>query len=381
MGEQMPAEVTGPVGGANAGAQGRASRSAPPPAAQAANFARLLQSYMASQRARVQGVRSEIAALRNGGALPGRDPPAADAASGTGLGGAAATLDRYLPYSRGSSGAGEDPFGWRSLTRSLGDSMVAPGFGAIFERQIGQESGFDPAVVFGVRTSSAGAEGIAQLMPEYYPWVDRTNPEAALVASARTMRHYLTVFDGDVRKALASYNAGLGRVQSLSRAHGDDWERGLPEETRRYLAGIVGEGAYVTAPLGARDIAVFGGRGPGGLLVSPLDRVFHELLGDGGALSLFAQAGALVRAPADGRVIEASRTIDGAGTVVIDHGNGWRSTLAGLDDLLVAIGDNIRRSAPLGTLAPADGGPSGDLGLQLSLNGEALDPRRYLLRD
>ena len=86
-----------------------------------------------------------------------------------------------------------------------------------------------------------------------------------------------------------------------------------------------------------------------------------------------------MRAPADGRVIEATRAFDGRGSVVIDHGNGWRTTLSGLNDLLVARGEDVRRGALLGTLAPADEGPSGDLRFELSLNGAALDPRRYLL--
>ena len=378
----MPGEVSGAGQAASPQSRFGAPQPAVAPPAEAANFARMLQSYMASQRAQVQDVRSEIAALRNGGALR------SGGVRGGGVrrpsfGGAqtpAPSASSYgLTYSRFGGEPAGDPFGWRSLTRTLGDSLVAPGFGGIFERQIAQESGFDPEVVFGLRTSSAGAEGIAQLMPEYYPWVDRSDPETALVASAGTMRHYLTVFDGDVRKALASYNAGLGRVQSLIRAHGDDWERALPEETRRYLQGIVGASAYVTPPDGGRDRAVFGGRGPGGVLVSPLDRVFHERLGDAGALSLLAQAGALVRAPADGRVIEAARAFDGQGSVVIDHGNGWRTTLSGLNDLLVAQGEDVRRGALLGTLAAAGEGPSADLSFELRLNGEALDPRRYLL--
>ena len=261
----MPSEVSGAGQAASPQSRLGASQAAAAPPAEAANFARMLRSYMASQRAQVQDVRSEIAALRNGGALGGVRAGAVRRPSFGGAATPAPSANSHgLTYSRFGGEPAGDPFGWRSLTRTLGDSLVAPGFGGIFERQIAQESGFDPEVVFGLRTSSAGAEGIAQLMPEYYPWVDRTDPETALVASAGTMRHYLTVFDGDVRKALAFYNAGLGRVQSLIRAHGDDWERALPDETRRYLQGIVGASVYVTPPDGRRDRAVFGGRGPGG---------------------------------------------------------------------------------------------------------------------
>lgn len=126
------------------------------------------------------------------------------------------------------------------MTRAIGDAVVGAGFGELFERQIQQESAYDPDVVFGRRRSSGGAEGIAQLMPQYYAHVDRTDPEASLRAGAESMRQYLAAFDGDVCKALASYNAGMGRVQQLVRAHGAGWERGLPEETQHYLAAIVG---------------------------------------------------------------------------------------------------------------------------------------------
>src|SRR5690606_25340193 len=117
---------------------------------------------------------------------------------------------------------------------------IGPGYGALFERQIQQESGFAPDVVYGLRRSSAGAEGIAQLMPQYYPHVVRTDPGEALLAGARTMHEYLGVWDGDVRRALASYNAGLGRVQGLVARYGEGWESALPLETKQYLAAIVG---------------------------------------------------------------------------------------------------------------------------------------------
>ena len=330
----------------------------------------MLRSLMAEPRGRLVDVRAEIAALRNGGALRPRVAAARTSATPATPGTAA--------YPRFASAGGPDPFGWRSLARGLGDAVVAPGFGAIFERQIEQESGFEPEVAFGLRRSSAGAEGIAQLMPEYYPEVDRSDPQAALIAGAQTMRHYLAAFDGDVRKALASYNAGLGRVQSLVRAHGEDWERGLPEETRRYLQGIVGEDAYVIAPQSAPaseqiDAAVFGGRGPGGVLVPPLGEVLSERPSASG-LELVGVPGASVRAPAEGRVVELLADERAGSTLLLDHGNGWQSRLAGLSGVLVRPGDEVRRGAPLAALAEP-----GALKFAVLLDGRSLDPRRYLL--
>ena len=349
---------------------------APPQAAprsRPGEFARLLEHRLAEPREGIARVRAAIDSIRAGGGKLA--PAAAPLDAGT------SDPEAMLPYGSQAT-AGYDPFGWRALSRRLGDELVAPGFGAIFERQIQQESGFDPAVAFGLRTSSAGAEGIAQLMPRYYPAVDRADPQASLVAGARTMRHYLEAFDGDVRRALASYNAGMGRVRSLVAAHGDGWERALPAETRRYLDAILGDARVTVTVDAVGEAAVFGGRGPGGVLTLPLDRVVSERSVDG-LLDLLAAAGSAVRAPADGRVFSIERR-DGALTILLDHGGGWHSSLQGIVDPLVATGDELRRSDVVGALGETALGETapgeGRLRFGLTLEGGAVDPRRYLLR-
>ena len=368
----MGPEGTAPVDPARPAAAAAAAAS-PARSGAAGDFARLLRDQLAEPRDRVAQVRAAIDAIRQGAMFR-----AGGVAGGVPLSTQSTPTDvqALFPY-RAEAGEGSDPFGWRSRSRSMGDEIVGAGFGAIFERQIDQESGFSPEVAFGLRRSSAGAEGIAQLMPEYYPAVDRADPEASLQAAARTMRHYLTVFDGDVRKALASYNAGMGRVQSLVAAHGDGWERALPAETRRYLQGIVGaEHPRLTVDATA-EVAVFGGRGPGGVLTSPLGHTLEERT-VGALLDLLAAAGVPVRAPADGRVASVEQA-GAASVVVLDHGNGWRSSLTGLTDLLVAVGENVRRSEPLGALAEGLVDGQGRLRMGLDFNGRALPPARYLL--
>jgi murein DD-endopeptidase MepM/ murein hydrolase activator NlpD len=253
------------------------------------------------------------------------------------------------------------------MSRTLAEQLIGPGYGPLFERQMDQESGFNPEVVYGVRVSSAGAEGIAQLMPQYYSNVDRLDPRAGLTAGAQTMQHYLSVWDGDVRKALASYNAGLGRVQSLVNAHGANWESALPEETRHYLDAIVGPATPRFDGLVSDQGAVFGGRGPGGVLTSPLAGVVAQR-STGESTEFFGAAGATVQAPADGVVVEAS-----GGRVVIDHGNGWRSTLTGVDPS-VTVGGSVQRSQAVGTL-----GAAGQVRLGVLVDGVAVAPSRYLL--
>lgn len=337
-------------------------RAAAPTAGGKPSFAALLQEQLAEPRDEIASVRATIASFRGGGLLAG-----AISTDGLGVGGLVPRRPVRLPQPIAPGTA--DPYGWRAMSRSMGDQVVAPGFGAIFERQIQQESGFDPDVVVGNRRSTAGAEGIAQLMPQYYPDVNRIDPQAGLEAGARTMRHYLQTFNGDVRKALASYNSGLGNVQRLVQTYGAGWERGLPDETRQYLAAILGDTAPNVPVRGTAN--VFGGSGPGGVLTPPLGQVTAaRRVGLGTEWD--ASVGDLVRSPADGRV----SGITGAPadqTVRIDHGNGWSSTLSGLDALQVDIGNAVRRAEPLGTLG------GGTLGFGLDLNGAALDPMRYLL--
>lgn len=296
----------------------------------------------------------------------------------TGSVGGLANVPGWLEAQLATQATGDiaDPYGWRQASRTIAERVIGPGYGALFERQIQQESGFLPDVVYGTRVSSAGAEGIAQLMPQYYPHVARTDPIAGLQAGAETMRHYLDVWNGDVRRALASYNAGLGRVQSLVAAHGANWESGLPHETRSYLDAILGGAApnYTGAAVnsggsvlaGVPDVSdVFGGRGPGGVLTAPI----------GGAATRTGRLGlryagtteASVRAPSDGVVVEAS-----AGRMVIDHGNGWRSTIGGVD-ADVAVGTSVRRSQALGTSS------GGIVDLDVTVNGQAVDARKYVL--
>lgn len=140
---------------------------------------------------------------------------------------------------RGSSPAGP----WADLTRAIGAQYLPPQAVELFTRQIALESGdFDPEVISGRRVSSAGAEGIAQLMPSAYPHVNRRDPIASLHAAAATMREYLQRFGGDIAKALAAYNAGVGTVLQAIAAGGDRWRAHLPAETQQYLRLLLGGG-------------------------------------------------------------------------------------------------------------------------------------------
>ena len=83
--------------------------------------------------------------------------------------------------------------------------------------------------------SSAGARGLAQLMPgtAREMGVDPDDPFANLEGGARYLREQLDRFDGDLEKALAAYNAGPGRVIDAG---------GIPRirETQTYVASVMG---------------------------------------------------------------------------------------------------------------------------------------------
>lgn len=104
-----------------------------------------------------------------------------------------------------------------------------------FVRLLWQESRFRTAEV-----SSAGAQGIAQFMPQTAVEMGLRNPFdplQAIPASARFLRKLYDQF-GNLGLAAAAYNAGGGRIEKwLSR------RSSLPKETRAYVKIITGHGA------------------------------------------------------------------------------------------------------------------------------------------
>jgi len=99
----------------------------------------------------------------------------------------------------------------------------------LLARQAWQESSFDPAA-----TNPSGAQGLMQLMPQYYPGVDPFDPSQAVQAAAGTMAGNFKTF-GSWGLALAAYNAGAGNVRKYGNT--------VPPfpETQNYVAKILGD--------------------------------------------------------------------------------------------------------------------------------------------
>lgn len=114
-----------------------------------------------------------------------------------------------------------------ALARAASRYDLSP---ALLEALVWQESRWRADAV-----SPAGAIGLAQLMPATARalGVDPRDPVANLDGGARFLRAQLDLFDGDLEKALAAYNAGPKRVLNAN---------GIPNiaETRAYVAAIIG---------------------------------------------------------------------------------------------------------------------------------------------
>lgn len=154
--------------------------------------------------------------------------------------GACAFVMRFMLLAQpveSASAPGNDQVTQRYIALARQDAREVGISPDIFVQQISVESGFNPQ-----SRSPAGAEGIAQFMPETAAslGVDPWNPTAALQAAARLMAHYASMYDGDYAKALAAYNAGSGAVHNAIRECGNArWTHCLPLETQHYIQAIL----------------------------------------------------------------------------------------------------------------------------------------------
>ena len=138
---------------------------------------------------------------------------------------AAVSVEDYVPSDVPSSG---DPNLDLIITRAGRNAGVDP---RLIHAVIWQESKYKPAAV-----SHAGAQGLMQLMPaaaERFGCENRNDAEQNVKAGTKYLRWLLKRFDGNVKLALAAYNAGEGNV--------DKYE-GIPpfNETQNYVRIITG---------------------------------------------------------------------------------------------------------------------------------------------
>jgi soluble lytic murein transglycosylase-like protein len=104
---------------------------------------------------------------------------------------------------------------------------------------IEKESSYLPCAV-----SSAGAEGLMQLMPDTAASLgveDPFNPRENVDGGARYLRQMLDRYGGDLMQALAAYNAGPTRADKIAGFP-------LPAETTSYVSDILEKVGQPTPP-------------------------------------------------------------------------------------------------------------------------------------
>jgi len=166
-------------------------------------------------------------------------------------------IDRITVTPSGSSLPNVDFFGLQRGPRRMADGGAvdyraaaraeAAKFGLrpeMFERMILRESNFNPAA-----RSPKGALGLAQVMPAtardpgfgVAPLANPLDPNESLRFGAEYLSALLREFGGDEERALAAYNAGVGRVRAAG---------GVPDiaETRDYVDFILRGRGPVEAP-------------------------------------------------------------------------------------------------------------------------------------
>lgn len=149
------------------------------------------------------------------------------------------------------------PSGSAAAPAMLSNAVASLGIDKIFDVGVlGQESGYKQTNADGTPlTSPKGATGIAQVMPA-------TGPEAAKLAGLpwdenkfKTDKDYNAALGkayfnkqvadfGDPQKALAAYNAGPGAMRAAEKKAAEagtpnDWLKFLPEETQKYVPGVL----------------------------------------------------------------------------------------------------------------------------------------------
>jgi len=101
-----------------------------------------------------------------------------------------------------------------------------------------------------------------------------------------------------------------------------------------------------------------------------------EVVGQAHGIKIKARPGAQVVAPYDGKIVFAGPFREYGQLLIIEHGGGYHSLMAGFGELYGAVGQWVLTGEPVGAMAPAN--RLAPLYLEMRRSGEAINPEPWL---
>ena len=120
-----------------------------------------------------------------------------------------------------------------------------------------QESHFRNDIITGITVSPAGAVGLMQLMPRFFPGAGQSAPNDINTAGALLASLYRTFHDWQI--AVAAYNWGQGDVEhEYVKDHAKYVLADMPKETQDYVTDVCGDvgipGALIPSVSGSQNV-------------------------------------------------------------------------------------------------------------------------------
>jgi septal ring factor EnvC (AmiA/AmiB activator) len=208
------------------------------------------------------------------------------------------------------------------------------------------------------RDRSTRAQTVAQLEQRYR---DRRSREQALGSDAKSLERLLA----QLRAAAAREAERRAAAARAARTASKPGSSGKP----RPVAPVIANAAPIQVgglgwPLSGTLLAGYGGTLPDG--------------GSSSGLLIGANAGATVKAVANGKVVFAD-WMNGYGLIlIIDHGNGYMSLYAHNEALLRDAGDDVKRGDPVASVGNSGNQSRPGLYFELRRNGQPVNPGTWL---
>jgi murein DD-endopeptidase MepM/ murein hydrolase activator NlpD len=115
-----------------------------------------------------------------------------------------------------------------------------------------------------------------------------------------------------------------------------------------------------------------------GLRIHPIYKVTRMHTG----IDFAATTGTPIYATANGTVVTVDTKYDGYGKmVVIDHGFGYSTRYAHMQDFLVTVGQKVKRGQKIGYVGSTGVSTASHLHYEVLINGEQIDPVHYFFND